>query len=263
MSTPRRWTLKMCYDCLLVLKGIIDESLINKLKDYFLNLTANNRDLITVSKIADVLEVDYKKAVQVIVRCEENNILKRHFGIRCPECGALIKEVSGPSIEGININECYICDEEIQLKDDDIVILFELTIIQVPFVDGQQRVQDIKEGASVVAREDTWNVYSLYCDLLIEERKNRESEKYKYSKIQKEAVAISRRNRNINISINAVCVVLVVIMLIIIYKKYGFDKLSIFVTFAGFAIPFGCNYIFSQIFPTDYNYIEQKLKYEE
>lgn len=112
---------------------------INKLKGYFLELTPNDRDLITVSKIANALEIDSKTAVKVILKCESEGILQRHFGIRCPNCGMLIKDLSKPSLEGVSLHECYGCDEEINVSEDDIVVLFRLIKVEIPFECGQQK----------------------------------------------------------------------------------------------------------------------------
>ena len=49
-----------------MLNTIIDQDKIEKLKEYFIELTPNNRDLITVSKIANVLNIKNDLAVQVI-----------------------------------------------------------------------------------------------------------------------------------------------------------------------------------------------------
>ena len=54
----------MCYTCLSVLDDTLNDEKINKLKGYFLELTPNDRDLITVSKIANALEIDSKTAVK-------------------------------------------------------------------------------------------------------------------------------------------------------------------------------------------------------
>lgn len=260
----------MCYTCLSVLNNIIDENKIDKLRGYFLGLTPNNRDLITVSKIANALEINNETAVKVILKCEDENILRRHFGIRCPNCGMLIKEIPKPSLEGISINECYSCDEEINISKNDIVILFKLIQIEIPFDCGQQRGNNIEDKTSIVAKEDTLESFKIMCEIITSQFQEERLRKYKENldnkkgnKIHKKAVKCAERNRIINIILNSLCIVVAIIIVCGVYFRYGFSKLSLFTGFAGFVVPFMCNYILKEIFMTDIKRIEEKLLVKE
>ena len=260
----------MCYACLSVLNNIISEDKIKKLKEYFLSLTPNNRDLITVSKISRELEVDAKTAVEIILKCEEEGVLQRHFGIRCPSCGMLIKDIPGPSLDGISIDECYSCDEEISIDEKDIVILFKLIKVEIPFDHGQQGGQSAKKDASIVAREDTLECFKIMCEAITQhcdaERLKAYNEKINSDRmkaIHNKAVKISERNRKINIVINIVCLIIGVAVIRTGYVKFGFSKLSMFISFIGFAVPFVCNYIFKDLLPTDINRLEEKVLLKE
>lgn len=260
----------MCYACLSVLNNIISEDKIKKLKEYFLSLTPNNRDLITVSKISRELEVDAKTAVEVILKCEDEGVLQRHFGIRCPSCGMLIKDIPGPSLDGISIDECYSCDEEISIDEKDIVILFKLIKVEIPFDHGQQGGQSAKEDASIVAREDTLKVFKTMCEVIISDRNDNRFKAYqekidkeKEKKIRRKALKQADRNRKINIMLVIICIIIDILVIYAVYSKYGFSKVSVFTGFTGFIVPFVCNYIFREIFIVDSRRIEEKLLLKE
>lgn len=260
----------MYYNCLSILKEIISEDKINRLREYFIGLTPNNRGLITVSKIANSLQISNEMAVQVILKCEEVGMLRRHFGIRCPNCGMLIKEILTPSVDGVHINECYCCDGEINLSENDVVILFELVRIEVPFEEGQQSGQVVKNEASIVAQEDTLKAFKIMCETItgsVQEKRLREYQlqisNQKRNEIHKKAVKKTNRNRIINIIANIVSVIIAVAIIYIVYKKFGFAKLALFVSFFAFIIPFGCNFIVKELFLIDIARVEEKLLLKE
>ena len=260
----------MCYTCLSVLDDVVSEDKIKKLKEYFLGLTPNNRDLITVSKISNALDIDNKTAVKIILKCENEGILQRHFGIRCPNCGMLIKDLSQPSLEGISIHECYSCEEEINLNEDDIVILFKLIKVEIPFECGQQRVQSIEEQPSSVAREDTLKAFKEVCEIIIDTHKKSQLNTYQTKldnenaeRVHRKAVAQAERNRKINVVLIILCIIIDLGVIYAVYIRYGFSKLSLFTGFTGFIVPFVCNGIFKEIFITDSKRIEDKLLLNE
>ncbi|MGE9941082.1 hypothetical protein ACQRBH_05865 [Bariatricus sp. SGI.161] len=262
----------MYYSCLSILDEIIDNNTIRKLTEYFISLTPNSRDLITVSKIANALKINDEVAVQIILKCEEEGILQRHFGIRCPNCGMLIKEMPTPDLDRISISECYCCDQEISISENDIVILFKLIKIEVPFDLGQQNGQSVRDQASIVAREDTFKAFQIMCETITKSSQEKRLEEYK-NKIDKErkekihgkAIKKADRNRVINILVNIISIVIALIVIYSVYKRFGFEKLSLFVSFAAFIIPFGCNFIVKELFLTDVVRIEERLsiKYNE
>ncbi|MBQ8803465.1 MAG: hypothetical protein IJZ53_07530 [Tyzzerella sp.] len=260
----------MCYDCLSMLNDIIDENKINKLREYFISLTPNSRGLITVSKIASFLQISNETAVQVILKCEEAGILRRHFGIRCPNCGMLIKEISTPSVDEIYINECYCCDGEINISENDVVILFELVKLEIPFDEGQQSGQVVSNEASIVAQEDTLKAFKIMCEMITESVQEKRLKEYqiqinnqKRNEIHRKAVKKANKNRIINIIANIVSVIIAVVIICLIYKKFGFAKLSLFVSFFAFIIPFGCNFIVKELFLIDIARVEEKLLLKE
>ena len=81
--------------------------------------------------------------------------------------------------------------------------------------------------------------------------------------IHSKAVKTSERNRRINIVINIVCLIIGVAVIRTGYVKFGFSKLSMFISFIGFAVPFACNYIFKDLLPTDINRLEEKILLKE
>lgn len=257
----------MCYDCLSILDSIIDDKSIEKLKNYFLSLTPNNRDLITVTKIAHFLGVEYEIAVQIILKCEDENILKRHFSLKCPECGALIKELSEPDLDRVNIEECYCCGKAISISENDIVILFELIQIELPFECGQQDGQYIVNEASNVAPNDTFNSFVVLCDALDRRLQEERLEKYeekrnnaKKKEIHNKAVKKAGRNRLIKIFLYIIILFVVIYLIISTYQQFGGAKITIVTSVIGIGITIFCGYIMNELFITDIPRIENIIE---
>lgn len=131
----------MYYYYLSAIKDIVSEEQCDMLGDYFCMLTPNTRELITVSKIAKALQIEYSTAGAVLVRCEKAGFLKRKYGVVCPECDTLIKMIDLYEYENVYMQktyECYGCDDSVKLDDDNIIVYFELVIDVSPFATGQR-----------------------------------------------------------------------------------------------------------------------------
>lgn len=143
----------MCCSLLLKLNDILSEEKLEKLREFFGQLTPNTSDKITAEKVASYLEIDFLKAREVLMKCKKIGILEIQFAIRCPECGALIKQ--SKDIEGLfDTKECYICGSEFNICEDDIVLLFSLDKNKFPFDSGQHKIKVIDNTMSAVAQED-------------------------------------------------------------------------------------------------------------
>lgn len=133
----------MYYSRLSALQEIIPNEQIKKVDDYFNNLIGNAVSNITVSKLANSIEIPYETASSILIKCKELGLLKSYYVGRCPECGMPIKTADSISELPDETFECYNCGEEIIITPSEIEIFYSLVDESV-FTDGQQ----IKESLS-------------------------------------------------------------------------------------------------------------------
>lgn len=266
----------MYYSHLSTLRDSLTEDKIVLLKEYFGDLTSNTKEYITPSKIMNSLSIDYETSVLVLLKLETAGVVKRYYGVKCPECSMLIK--TGSTIKSLdlkNIGICYSCDEEITITEDDIVVLFRLNNDYFPFNKGQQKERYVvrAKSSTVVAPEDGYVLFekmekslSVIAQNAFDERTDREKKRDNDEKDkQYEKLAIKGYKKNIKISImfSFLGYIFLVATILYIYKQYGFSKLSIFVTFGSSLIPFGINYIIMKFFPQDIDLIKRLIKSKE
>ena len=128
----------MCCSQLLMLRNSVSNDTLCNFQNYLASLNPNSARVITVSSVAMKINVSHQVAGELLKKCLQNGILSLAFGIRCNQCGQLIKRVSEPLEEIQKIKLCYRCEQEIQLTEDDIIALFELKKLDIPFVRGHQ-----------------------------------------------------------------------------------------------------------------------------
>lgn len=146
----------MCCSQLSMLNDLLSEEEIISLENFFYSLTPNTIDRITASKISNYLSVDFETARKVLMKCKNAGFLKLTFGIKCPNCGGLVKKVSDLSEVEEVLDYCYICGEEnLDISEDDIELMFELLIDSNSFLPGQQMGKVIRLNSTDVARENS------------------------------------------------------------------------------------------------------------
>ena len=96
--------------------------------------------------------VDFSEARNILMKCKKIGVLELQFAVRCPECGALIKQAKDFE-ELFNVDECYVCGSEIEISEEDIVLIFSLDKDKFPFDSGQHKIRD--NAKSVVAQENS------------------------------------------------------------------------------------------------------------
>lgn len=136
------------------LKFITDE-LIKKLDNWLACLTFEEQDKITVSQFSTTFEIDYNISRVILEKCCELNVLQRTFGIRCPNCGHIIKVTDEQNLykDIESINSCYCCDsEEIEIEPECILILYKL--IRRP-QSNPDDIQNLFKCSSIPSEEDT------------------------------------------------------------------------------------------------------------
>lgn len=158
---------------LSVLDGIVDSQTIERFENYLVNLSDNSARNITVSIVSRNLGVSKELAQKILRVCLKEGILSLEYGIRCPECGQMIKRTQKPLEDIQNISTCYRCEEEIQLDQSDIIAIFVFRGFNVPFVGGQRGIADEKSSGISVAREDSF--LSVFNDIFAETKRNNPS----------------------------------------------------------------------------------------
>lgn len=141
---------------LSVLDGVLAKEQIDKLELFFSGLTGNAVNNITISKVARFMNIDTNLATQAMLICKNNGLVEMTYGIRCPECGTLIKRVNRLSQIPKERISCYACDsEDLEISKSDIEVLFKLLDSTV-FNCGQRELIQENSSANIpVAREDT------------------------------------------------------------------------------------------------------------
>lgn len=148
----------MCCAQLLMLENSVPYDTICDFQNYLASLNPNSARLITVSSVAMKIDVSYQVAGEILKKCLQNGILSLSFGLRCNKCGQLIKRVSEPIEEIKTTKLCYRCEREIQLTEDDVIALFELKILDIPFVRGRQ--ERVVDGFLVAPEDAALNVFA-------------------------------------------------------------------------------------------------------
>lgn len=263
----------MYYYFLSMLKDILTEEQCDKLGEYFCSLTTNTRDLITVSKISKCLGIDSKVAFQVLNKCENAGYLEKQYGIRCPECDTLVKMVrTDDELVSLDFN-CYDCGTRFKADDNNVIVFYKLIIDVSPFVAGQRKpVTNNKQAIdplAFVAYEDSLAFQNKIVESLAVIAKNQEHEheyrrdlEMKESENRKlESAAIRKYtiNKWIALVIGAVGYLGLSFIIVGVYKKYGYDKISVFITFGTALIAFGFNYVVYSLFPKDIDLIKRLL----
>lgn len=137
---------------LSILQNIISEDKIKKLSEYFASLIGSASENITVSKIAQAIDITTIDASIVLTKCKEKGILRSSYAVRCPECNMLIKKVDSLSELPQGVFECYGCNEEIEITPMDIEIIYAIVDTGV-FIEGQQ--YEFESSASIVVQENS------------------------------------------------------------------------------------------------------------
>lgn len=266
----------MCCSHLSDLSRIISEVKIQKLNDYLYSLSPNARRYITPSRIMKALSINYETSVKIILKLENEGFLFRYYGIRCPECSILLR--TADTVEELNfynIKICYGCDEEIELSENDVIILFKLNEGEFPFELGQQNASYTagKERTFVAPKEDGYLMFKnmekslsiIACNAEHERADRIEKQKSLEADKKYENLALKKYNRNVGISIvlSVIGYILLVFIIIYVYKKYGFNKIAIFATFGSSLIPFTINYIIIKFFPQNMDLLKRKLKVKD
>lgn len=225
----------MYYSQLLMLDDILNKDQIIKLQNFMSTLTPNTSKLITVSKLKSAIDISEYLAANVLGRCVEVGIMRLSYGIRCPECGTVLRKIEEPHFDK-SIN-CYKCEDfTFMPTDEDIVVFFELLNEIPPFSKGQQEkiINDINNVQ--VAPCDSLASFNKLCSTAIdymnrrteqdiqksEKNKRLKKNEYKIQSIENSILESSEHRRNTNRRI-------ILILQILLFIAYAFVIHKIFI----------------------------------
>ncbi len=153
-----------CLNLSIIRKHIgsyLDEDKIDLLIKYFALLNMNTYNIITVSKISRSLKIDAETSLRLLNDLVEYKILDVDFGVRCPDCGLLLKRYRVlQEIESDNEIYCYNCENYFdgsEVEESDIEVLFTLEDKSF-FINGQY-TEKIHNNSSHIAQESTLDFY--------------------------------------------------------------------------------------------------------
>lgn len=266
---------------LLMLENVIKKDELIKLQNYLSSLNPNSKKLITVSKIRDVLNIDEKKATEILLSCNKEGFMGISYAIRCPESGLLIQRINDINfVDKIRIY-CYKCEDEHEITSEDVIVLFSLEIDVHPFNEGQlETAFDSTDILFSVAPCDTYSVLKDYLKLATISLQNDMASKeyasvkekrlceidYKIKSLDNDiynkCIVIKEKNKKL---IAVICVGLFIIYACVIYRVFTTvddAKISCASSVTASILVYISDKIVNGLISTDIEYIKSKKKSE-
>lgn len=151
----------MHYSILLILNNIIDADYIEKLDKWLYSLSPQEKNLITISKMRRAVGLHRECVEQVVEKLVSAKVFERDLGIRCNNCGLLLKQVEQEKlVDAIEeLDYCYGCDSEIKVTVDDIVAIYKFKDETPPAPRKQQELDNSRstESIEIVNEEDSFS----------------------------------------------------------------------------------------------------------
>ncbi|NFF11874.1 hypothetical protein FDA95_06475 [Clostridium botulinum] len=110
-------------------ENFLAQELIDEIDNWLASLPDEVSQKITVSRFANVFNIDYSLARVILERLCELEVLKHMFAILCPNCNHVLKITDEMNLieEMMNINFCYSCgNEEIYIESKDVEVRYKL-----------------------------------------------------------------------------------------------------------------------------------------
>lgn len=152
----------MHYSILLMLNNIIDADCIEKLDEWLYNLSAQEKNHITISRLKKAISLPRETVEQIVERLVSINVFTREFGIRCSECGLLLKQVGQENLLDTieTLDYCYGCDNEIKVTADDIIAIYKFNDNTPPEPKKQTKKNcndKVAENIEILDEEDSFS----------------------------------------------------------------------------------------------------------
>lgn len=251
-----------------ILETELNGKQIDKINEYFENLTVTEAEMITLSRVHAATEIPYPKLAKVLLKCVDAGILALKYAVKCPNCGRMIKEFSEPDVDkAYKLKICYMCNSEVKVKDGDIVAVFSI-VYNAPFANGQnQSPVDMKGGFDAALPYDTYSYLKEIAGQLkrsndieqckIDNENKKEEQKDRY---EKRAYGISKRNMKIRIALNISITILLGLIIYQIINTGENAKLSATISGITYMVTFVISNVCGYFFPVDIDKIVTKLK---
>lgn len=208
------------YSLSLILKKELSEEEVDRFKNFFSKLNSNETSNLTVSKISYATDIDHEKVAKVMLLGSQKGIFDIRYAVKCPICGHLIKSINIDEIDSAyDITECYICEEEIEVTDKDIILLFSLKN-KSPFRYGQKQRELEKKAVADAQNYDSYNYFKdmVESTKLIANIMKEESER------NKENERIETTVKNVRFIVHIIYIVIVFIILYFALKNIDFSE---------------------------------------
>ena len=114
----------MCSSLYLKLNEKLSPEESSILAAYLGKLGTNAAKCITLTKVAEALQINPENALRILVAAVEADVLTVEYAIRCPECGLLIQRIV--SLDDIPYEEinCYDCYNSFSVSPENIEVLY-------------------------------------------------------------------------------------------------------------------------------------------
>lgn len=171
----------------LILDKELTDTEMQSFETYLRNLNANESRIITVSKINERTGIDSDKIARILLYGSQIKIFSIRYVVKCPICGHLIKEITKDNLQSAYyISECYMCNEEIEVSDKDIINIFSFDKDKFPFQFGQIQLE--LDKVVVDAQLCDSLAYLKKIGEQLEMRNNFDFKKYEDEKVEREKI---------------------------------------------------------------------------
>lgn len=257
--------MKSCLP-LSMLDNILDEQEKKRFLNYIKNLKENESQEITISKIKDLTDISEDKIIKAMLICYKSGVFNMDVVLRCPQCGGLIKKVNIDEIQRLyDINECYMCGEEIEVEDDDLVVIFSLKYDNNPFDKGQYN-QEINKIVSNAAPYDTWKYMKIIADSIegvfeiMQDKKDKdEKNERRQSEIKMKALRRYRLNKGIKILLNMIILMITIYCIYQIINEGDERDRTVLLTSVTYIVSYISGNIINNIICTDITMLEKRI----
>lgn len=209
------------YSLSLILKKELSEEEVDRFKNFFSKLSSNETSNLTVSKISYATGINHEKVARVMLLGNEKGIFDIRYAVKCPMCGHLIKSINVNEIDSAYyIDECYICGEEIEVTDKDIIFLFSLKNNNSPFQFGQKQLEIDNKAVADAQKCDSYKYLKEIAENInrMADVQQEESERNKENE-QKETTV-----KKIKFIANLIYIVIVFVVLCYVFKNVDLSE---------------------------------------
>lgn len=232
---------------------------------------------VTVSNASEYTGIKDKVITDTFTKLYLQGYLDIVYAVRCPQCGHMLKKIEKIDYSQFeSIDNCYACDESIEISESDVVILFVKKDMS-PFVRGQHcKNSDIIFGGDCsVAQNDSMYHLGMISDIMNQTltlaakkfiKDDCEEQQVHRIRIKANEKYIANKRRYNIISIIS-RIISVLIILWVVYLTKANDESGIFITVVVYVVQNVVDTMLQSCIIIDYDELERKyllsdIKYE-